>query len=80
MKGANREKEKEHKPVIMNSEWCVERSISTPNSCEAAKEAGEVAHGGQICAVRAEGGLKAVTFERIKSDMNEDGRPQESIT
>ena len=31
----------------------------------------EVVHEGEICAVSAEGGLKAVTFERIKSAMNE---------
>ena len=48
MKGANRDKDKEHRPVTMSGEWCVKRAISTLNSREAAKEAGEVAHGGKF--------------------------------
>ena len=60
MKGANGAQGQEHRPVILNGEWCAESAIRTLNSHEGAEEAGEVVHGGEVCAVRDDGGLKAV--------------------
>ena len=38
IKGRNVEKETQHRPAASKGEWCVERAVSTPSSCEAEKE------------------------------------------
>ena len=50
----------QHRLAASRSEWCVERAVSTSSSC------------GQVCAVGAGDGLKAVTFDRVKRAMDED--------
>ena len=56
----NQVKVTQHRPAASRGEWCVERAVSTSSSCS------------QVCAVEAEEGLRAVTFERVKRAMDED--------
>ena len=60
MKGRNADEGTHHRLAATRGQWCVERAVSTPSSC------------GQVCAVGAREGLRAVTFERVKRAMDED--------
>ena len=60
MKGRNADEGSHLRPAASRGEWCVERAASTPSSC------------GQVCAVGAGEGLRAVTFEIVKRAMDED--------